>query len=1112
MSASLVTSLTAAPGWYGGTTGAIDTTGANFILISIAYVNTIDSVTDSKGNTYTALTEHANANLSKHRFYYVRNPTVGTGHTFTVSGAQTYPGIVVHAFSDPVGAPIFESENGAAAASGTSIATGSVTPATSLGSLVVSGVGVGDASNVPTPDAGSGYVSSTRQPGVGGTAYCATLAYKIQVPATATNTTWTWGASAVNSTSIAIFSSPAPTVVVTGANGGTSAAINTTGAKLLVASASWDPTTTADVTISDSKGNTWIPLTKRTAGNAAHQLFYVSSSPVVGTGHTFTIAGTSINAALIVNGFTTGPYVFGSENGAVNATSTSPLATGAVKPPFIDSLVVSGVCADAGTAFAVDSSLIVINTNDHTATGKGAALAGLVIAGLNHALAPVNPSWSWTSSGSGEAASSAVFQPASVGTTIKHVATVTMQGTASSGGTTAAIDTTGANLIVMSVHSYNTVTVSDSKGNLWFPLPEVNRGSSNVAHRWFYAKNPIVGSGHTFSVSGSSIYPVLIVHAFSGSTNYPFEAVVQNTTDLGYQVSFPAGTVPITPLNDESLVMTALSLNGSTDPQLTTGYWAKTILEDISGVCINGAMGWQIQTTKATVDPAWTWTGHSYNVGSSIVFRPSTVSTPTDPYVNTAFVSGGSVSATTSAFNLVAGNTVIVGVRWGNGDQKPVSVTDSVGNTYTRLANAQWTGDRCDIWASFNVPTGGAAVTVTVNCGTGSQFIYVRALQYAFGAAACFVQSVNYSWNNGYSISSPYRLKATAAGQFVVMLHNIWNTGINSQWNPEVLERGDDGTLAMADQPLFAAGDWCVPYASSSGSWVGQQIVGVLISPSAVTITNDWTHKGTVSASGNTGATSAALDTTGADFLIIGVGTESNPAYTVSDSKGNTWIPLLRREYSAAFRFWYAKNATVGTGHTFTVSGPVGSRIAFIVNAFSGGHPTDPLQPGSEYETYAYGSSLNYENKTSLVNGGLIITGFAGQGTPTNSVNLGGTETDVAGGANNVAVSVAWLLQVQMYPVQISWSYSPDNYGVTTQAMFFGDDLPVIDVRGTQVGVEVLSTAAAPVRITEAGVEVMATAQAPTRITQAGVEVLWVRTTVSGGIWMGDGGGNIWIE
>jgi hypothetical protein len=129
MAFSLVSSVSAIPGINGGATGNIDTTGATLIAVSISWYAAgganVTGISDNKSNTWLPLATHGTAN-AKHRWFYAINPIVGSGHNFTCNTLGSFPTIIAYAFSGT--APVYDSENGANAAGGTSLACGSVTP------------------------------------------------------------------------------------------------------------------------------------------------------------------------------------------------------------------------------------------------------------------------------------------------------------------------------------------------------------------------------------------------------------------------------------------------------------------------------------------------------------------------------------------------------------------------------------------------------------------------------------------------------------------------------------------------------------------------------------------------------------------------------------------------------------------------------------------------------------------------------------------------------------------------------------------------------------------------------------------------------------------------
>lgn len=186
------------------TTSAIDTTGANFIVLNISILDFFPSgtITDSKGNSSpTPLTAASGGGFCRSRLFYYVAPTVGSGHTFTFTGgAAGEPSIGVAAFSGVAASP-FDVENGAGGTSA-SPSAGSITP-TLNGELVFAGVctrittinSIDSSFNVvgtPIADDGTNHLSEG-------------IAYLIQNTAAAVNPTWTTGGSQIWAATIASF-------------------------------------------------------------------------------------------------------------------------------------------------------------------------------------------------------------------------------------------------------------------------------------------------------------------------------------------------------------------------------------------------------------------------------------------------------------------------------------------------------------------------------------------------------------------------------------------------------------------------------------------------------------------------------------------------------------------------------------------------------------------------------------------------------------------------------------------------------------------------------------------------------------------------------------------
>ena len=194
----------------------------------------------------------------------------------------------------------------------------------------------------------------------------------------------------------------------------------------------------------------------------------------------------------------------------------------------------------------------------------------------------------------------------------------TIKGTNSGGATTAGIDTTGANLIVISVGSARvTLTISDSKGNTWIKCPTIGQISSGGSIT-YYCFNPAVGSGHTFTVSGTACFSAISVHAFSGAggTVGPQNGL-SATTGGGASLS-PGDVIPD---YDNCLVMSTVT-HGGTSTSCNGGFTAQSINISGGNYFALGA-AYLIQTTAAAANPQWTWTTSSENAGSNIVFNPT---------------------------------------------------------------------------------------------------------------------------------------------------------------------------------------------------------------------------------------------------------------------------------------------------------------------------------------------------------------------------------------------------------------------------------------------------------------------------------------------------------
>ncbi len=162
--------------------------------------------------------------------------------------------------------------------------------------------------------------------------------------------------------------------------------------------------------------------------------------------------------------------------------------------------------------------------------------------------------------------------------------------------TTAGIDTTGASLLIICGSFIGTsATVSDSVGgnsNTWTPLTGTLTGGRS--EQLFYCASPTVGSGHTFTVTGS--FPAICVVAFSNTAASPFD---QESNNFGGQPG------SITPSEDNEVLVTGLGHSDATSQSIDQSF---IITDDIAngGFSVGAAMAYLIETTATAKNPTWT--------------------------------------------------------------------------------------------------------------------------------------------------------------------------------------------------------------------------------------------------------------------------------------------------------------------------------------------------------------------------------------------------------------------------------------------------------------------------------------------------------------------------
>lgn len=184
-------------------TTAINTTGANLIIVTASYFNTAAgniSITDSATNTWTtAFQSVAPASTLNISIFFIVSPTTSATHTFTMTvsgGGTTFPAVEVDSFSGSASSSPGDQKSGIGSASTTTLAPGSITP-TQANELVYN---VSTSGNNTINSISAGTITNNLACSGGSVFDCVASAWIAQTTATATNPTWTFGAAGTTAT------------------------------------------------------------------------------------------------------------------------------------------------------------------------------------------------------------------------------------------------------------------------------------------------------------------------------------------------------------------------------------------------------------------------------------------------------------------------------------------------------------------------------------------------------------------------------------------------------------------------------------------------------------------------------------------------------------------------------------------------------------------------------------------------------------------------------------------------------------------------------------------------------------------------------------------------
>ena len=542
-------------------------------------------------------------------------------------------------------------------------------------------------------------------------------------------------------------------------------------------------------------------------------------------------------------------------------------------------------------------------------------------------------------------------------------------------------------------------SVRDSAGNT-YSLAVGPTSGTGLRQSIYYSAN-IVGGTNTVTVTfnQAAAYPDIRVLEYRGITTLDVVAGAS-----GSSASANSGSATTTSANElifgANTVSTGNATGGSgfttriitvPDLDLAEDKTVTTAGSNSATATLTGAGPWvmQMATFSAASGPVPTVTSVSPNTGSTAGGTAVTIT-------GTNFVAGATVTfGGTVATNVVvvSGTSITATTPAGSAGSVPVAVTDPGGqvgnltNGYTYVLGPTVTG----VSPNFGPVSGGTAVTIT-----GANFAAGATVTFA-GVAATNVVVVNSTTitattpagsPGGVSVTVTVNGQAgslngfTYIGQPTVTSVSPNNgstlggtavsiTGTNFASGATVMFGSNaatnvvvvNSTTITAVTPVGTAGPVTVtvtnlgPQSGSLANGYTYVVTAGLTAPgnftgalAGTTVPVYVAGQQYYNATPNTVFTSSPFNSTGADLLVMFLGCHNNTVLTVTDSYGNTWLPLAgpafkvgNPNYPMEGEFFYAPGATTGAGHTITVNLSQTEPLVMSITALSGDNTYSPI-------------------------------------------------------------------------------------------------------------------------------------------------------------------------
>lgn len=196
--------------------------------------------------------------------------------------------------------------------------------------------------------------------------------------------------------------------------------------------------------------------------------------------------------------------------------------------------------------------------------------------------------------------------------------------------TTGSQDTSGANFGICSVADYDQatvpITVTDNKnGGSWTPLTAYSSAFGGVREQFFYIINPIVGSGHTVTATGTFGFPAISTLWLGGvDTSSPFDGENGSggTTITILQVGL---TQPTVDTNEITISGVGWTIATGATLSINQGFTINSSIDYSAGVNFGSAIAYLLNTPGGGTNPTWTLDSTPRDIAASdTVWKQST--------------------------------------------------------------------------------------------------------------------------------------------------------------------------------------------------------------------------------------------------------------------------------------------------------------------------------------------------------------------------------------------------------------------------------------------------------------------------------------------------------